>query len=96
MYTLSGDIYKQMAVFRKETFWVLPPGATTHISGTRFEYDEKPHARVFHTCPKLKTGQHTDSDVGIVFLTDDTKEMKCDRCHKTPHDDVLTVWELMR
>jgi len=89
-------MYKKMAVFRKETFWVLPPGATTHISGAGFRHDAKPHARVFHSCPKLKTSQHHDSDAGIVFLAGDAKDMVCDRCHKTPHDDVLTVWELLR
>jgi hypothetical protein len=96
MYTLSGNHYKRNAVFRKETFFVLPAGATTHIPRTQFEYEDTPQARVFHQCPELQKGMHSNEDVGIVFLQDDPKMMVCDRCHKSPHDDVITVWTLLK
>jgi hypothetical protein len=89
MYTLEPNYYMDKAVFREDTFYLVPAGVA--YSGLK---DEVPAPKIFHWCPKLAVLQ--EDNVGILFLADDVKYMECDRCKKRPGDDIVTVYELLK
>jgi hypothetical protein len=88
MYTLCSNYYMEHAVFREDTFYLIPAEKTPDVWGA----EQAP--RIFHWCPELS--KRSGDKVGIVFLKDHIENMKCDRCHKIPGDDIATVWTLLK
>ena len=82
MYTLASSYYMEKAIFREDTFYLIPGGA----------YSQTP--RLFHWCPEL--AKRSQDDVGIIFFEDHAEDMKCDRCKKKPGDDISTIFTLLR
>jgi hypothetical protein len=90
MYTLCSNYYMEHAVFREDTFYLIPAAQTPDV------WLEGQHKapRIFHWCPELS--KRSGDKVGIVFLKDHVENMKCDRCHKRPGPDITTVWTLLK
>jgi hypothetical protein len=34
-------------------------------------------------------------NLGIIFVKESAENMKCDKCHKRPGDDITTIYTLM-
>lgn len=90
MYTLVPNYYMEKAVFREDTFYLIPKDKLTYI----VKNHEKSMPRIFHWCPDL--AKYQQDHVGIIFLIDDIEKMECDRCHKSPGDDIVTVYTMLK
>ncbi len=87
MYTLRSPDYMEKAVFRQDTFYlILKDKVGLDDAGMGVP-------RIFHWCPELAKLQA--DNVGIVFLSEDVTDMQCDRCRKSPGDDIITVYTML-
>ena len=88
MYTLQPNYYMDKAIFREDTFYLIPAGMReiNNITG-----DEP---RIFHWCPEL--AKFSNDDVGIIFYSTEPEKIKCDRCKKSPGDDITTIYTMLK
>jgi hypothetical protein len=89
MYTLCSEHYKRNAIFRQDTFFLIDPACDSPCPWD----DNRRHARIFHQCPGLRT--RAGDNLGIIFVKERAENMKCDKCHKRPGDDITTIYTLM-
>ena len=89
VYTLSSNYYMEKAVFREDTFYLIP---ADKVEPSARRGSREP--RIYHWCPEL--AKFTQDDVGIIFYSTEPEEIKCDRCKKTPGDEIITVYTLLK
>jgi hypothetical protein len=94
MYTMCSAYYKENAVFREDTFYLIPAEKTPDVWNEVWLAGQMKSPRIFHWCPEMS--KRSGEKVGIVFLKDHIENMKCDRCHKRPGDDITTLWTLLK
>ena len=90
MYTLCSNYYMDKAVFREDTFYLV--SEENLVEGIALNAGRVP--RIFHWCSELAKLQ--EDNVGLVFLSDDVKDMTCSRCKKSPGDDIITVYTMLK
>jgi hypothetical protein len=95
MYTMCSAYYKEHAIFREDTFYLIPAGKTPDVwqKDVWLEGHER-RPLIFHWCPEL--AKRSGDKIGIIWLVEDAESMLCERCHKRPGTDITTIWTLLK